>query len=95
MIANDFSTKSMEVIPLKQVNETRIIYFLEQHLIIRFEYLFVLVFNNASYFPYLNLVEFTLEKDIKLYIQPNIVTIKGMVWLNIPTRILFKFLKML
>jgi len=53
-------------VPLNIVNENQVISFLESHIINRFGVPQSLVFDNAKYFPSFKLIEFALEKSIKI-----------------------------
>jgi hypothetical protein len=64
LIATDYFTIWKEAIPLTHVNEKVVIQFLEQQLITRFGFPFILIFYNASYFSSTLLREFTLNKEI-------------------------------
>ena len=55
-----------EALMLKQVNESQVISFLNQYIITRFGVPISLVFDNETYFSSLKLIEFSLEKGIKI-----------------------------
>ena len=61
----------LEALPLKQVNESQVISFLNQNIIMRFGVPISLVFDNATYFSSLKLTEFALEKGIKIKYAAN------------------------
>jgi hypothetical protein len=50
LIATDYFTHWMEVVPLTKVNDEVVINFLEQHIMTRFGVPTTLVFDNATYF---------------------------------------------
>jgi hypothetical protein len=58
-------------VSLTKVNEEVVINFLEQHIITRFGVPTTLVFDNATYFSSLKLIEFSLEKGIILKYVAN------------------------
>jgi hypothetical protein len=64
LTATDYFTKWAEAIPLTHVNEKIVIEFIEQQLITRFGVPSVLVFDNAAYFTYTLLTDFSLNKGI-------------------------------
>jgi hypothetical protein len=61
-----YFTRWSEAAPLKVVNTSQVIYFLNSNIITRFSIPECLVFNNASYFSSLDMSVFSLEKGIKL-----------------------------
>jgi len=66
-----YFTLWIEAIALVKVNEEVVINFLEQHIITRFRIPNSLVFDNATYFSSLKLVEYELEKGIILKYSTN------------------------
>jgi transposase InsO family protein len=62
----DYFTRWSEAAPLKAVNTSQVIAFLNSNIITRFGIPDCLVFDNASYFSSLEMSDFTLEKGIKL-----------------------------
>jgi hypothetical protein len=62
----DYFTRWFEVAPLKVVNTSQVISFLNSNIITRFGIHECLVFYNASYFSSLDMNVFALEKEIKL-----------------------------
>ena len=71
LTAIDYFTKWAEAIPLTHVNEKIVIQFIEQQLITRFGVPFILVFDNADYFSYTLLTEFSLDKGIIIKYSAN------------------------
>jgi hypothetical protein len=71
MITTYYFTWWIEPIPLACMNDTIVIPFLEQHIITGFGVLYVLVFDNNSYFSSMDLVEFSLDKGIVLHHATN------------------------
>jgi hypothetical protein len=61
----------MEEIPLKAINEKQVISFLDSFIITRFGILESLVFDNAKYFHSLKLIEYDLDKNIKIKYSSN------------------------
>jgi hypothetical protein len=66
LTATYYFTRWSEALPLKVVNTNQVVYFLNSHIITRFRIPECLVFDNASYFPSLDMNAFSLEKGIKL-----------------------------
>jgi hypothetical protein len=64
--ATDYFTKWSEAAPLKFLNTSQVISFLNSNIITRFGISECLVFDNASYFSSLEMSDFALEKGIKL-----------------------------
>jgi hypothetical protein len=62
----DYFTRWSEAAPLKVVNTSQVISFLNSNIITRFGIPECLVFDNASYFSSLDMSAFSLEKGIKL-----------------------------
>ena len=56
---------------LTKINKATIIHFLEQYLINKFGVPSTLVFDNATYFSSLKLIEFYLDKEIILQYSSN------------------------
>jgi hypothetical protein len=71
LTATYYFTIWTKAIPLMHVNEKVLIQFLEQQLITRFEFPFVLIFYNAAYFSSMLLTEFSLYKGIILRYSTN------------------------
>jgi hypothetical protein len=61
-----YFTTWFEAAPLKDVNTSQVISFLNSNIITRFGIPECLVFDNASYFSSLEMSDFSLEKGIKL-----------------------------
>jgi hypothetical protein len=62
----DYFTRWFEAAPLKAMNTSQVISFLNSNIITRFGIPDCLVFDNASYFLSLEMSDFALEKGIKL-----------------------------
>jgi hypothetical protein len=62
----DYFTRWSKVVPLKVVNTSQVIVFLNSNIITRFGIPECLVFDNASYFSSLDMSAFSLEKGINL-----------------------------
>jgi hypothetical protein len=62
----DYFIRWSEAVPLKVVNTSQVISFLNSNIITRFNIPECLVFDNASYFSSLDMSAFALEKGIKL-----------------------------
>lgn len=71
MTAIDYLTRWAEAIPLRVINFDQVVSFLETYIISRFGIPEVLVFDNASYFNFSKLTEFSLNKGIKLKYSAN------------------------
>jgi transposase InsO family protein len=69
--ATNYFTRWSEAAPLKAVNTSQVIAFLNSNIITRFGIPDCLVFDNASYFLSLEMSEFALEKGIKLKYSSN------------------------
>ena len=67
----DYFTIWVEAIPLQKVNKDVVIEFLQDHIMTRFGVPISLVFDNASYFSWIKLTEFSNEKGIKLHYFAN------------------------
>ena len=61
LTATDYFSKWNEAIPLKLINNTEVIQFLQQNIVTRFGVLNYLVFDNAKYFSSLKIGKFTLK----------------------------------
>jgi hypothetical protein len=61
-----YFTRWSEALPLKVVNTSQVVSFLNSHIITHFRIPECLVFDNASYFSSLDMNVFSLEKGIKL-----------------------------
>jgi hypothetical protein len=61
----DYFTRWTEAIPLKIINHDQVISFIKQLIITRFGAPNTLVFENASYFSSIKLIEFALGKVLK------------------------------
>ena len=61
-MTTDYFTRWVEDIPLRKVNEAEVINFLQKNIMTRFGVLISLVFDNAFYFSYLKITEFSYEK---------------------------------
>jgi hypothetical protein len=71
LTTTDYFTRWSKEIPLKTINENMVTSFLKSHIITRFGIPESLVFNNAKYFSSLKLIEFSLEKNIKVKYSVN------------------------
>jgi hypothetical protein len=60
-----------EVLPMTKVNKEIVINFLEKHIFTRFDVPTTLVFDNATYFSSLKLIEFSLDRGIILQCVAN------------------------
>ena len=69
-VADHFS-KWTEAIPLKVINDTEVIEFLQWNIITRFEVPNYLVFDNTKYFSSLKIVEFSLKYNINIKYSAN------------------------
>ena len=67
----DYFTRWFMATPLKVVNTSQVISFLNSNIITRFSIPKCLVFDNSSYFSSLNMSVFSLEKGIKLKYSAN------------------------
>lgn len=61
----------MDAIPLRKVNKSEVISFLEKHIITKFGIPDSLVLDNASYFSSLKLTPYALQKRIKIKFSSN------------------------
>ena len=66
LTATDYFSKWTEAIPLKVINDTEVIEFLQRNIVTRFGVPNCLVFDNAIYFSSLKIVEFALKYNINL-----------------------------
>ena len=71
LISTDCFSKWTEVIPLKVINDTEVIQFLQHNIVTRFGVPNYLVFDNAKYFSSLNIVEFALKYNINIKYLAN------------------------
>ena len=77
LTATSYFSKRTEAIPLKVINDTEVIQFLQLNIVTRFGLPNRLVFDNAIYFAFLNIVEFALKYNINIkylanyYLQGN------------------------
>ena len=71
LTATDYFSKCNEAIPLKVINDNEVIHFLEGNIITRFGVPNCLVFDNATYFLSLKIVEFALKYNIHLKYSTN------------------------
>ena len=67
----DYYCKWIEAMPLKVINNTEVIQFLQQNIVARFGVPYCLVFNNAKYFSSLKIVEFDLKYNINIKYSTN------------------------
>jgi hypothetical protein len=66
LMTTNYFTRWSEALPLKIVNTSQVVLFLNSHIITHFRIPECLVFDNASYFSSLDMNVFSLEKGIKL-----------------------------
>ena len=71
LTATDNFSKWTEAIPLKVVNNTEVIQFLQWNIVTRFGVPNYLVFDNAKYFSSLKIVEFALKYNINIKYSTN------------------------
>ena len=71
LTATDYYSKWTEAIPLKVINDTKVIQFLQWNIVTRFGVPNCLVFDNAKYFSSLKIVEFALKYNITLKYLAN------------------------
>ena len=71
LTATDYFSKWTEVIPLKVINDTKVIHFLQHKIVSRFGVPNCLVFHNAKCFLSLKIVEFDLKYNINLKYLAN------------------------
>ena len=67
----NYFSKWTEAIPLKVVNNTEVIQFLQWNIVTRFRVPNCLVFDNAKYFSSLKIVEFSLKYNINIKYSSN------------------------
>ena len=71
LTAIDYFSKWTNEIPLKFINDTNVIQFLQWNIVIKFGVPNCLVFDNAKYFSSLKIVEFALEYNINIKYLDN------------------------
>ena len=71
LTATNYFSKWTKVIPLKVINDTEVIQFLQWNIVIRFGVPNCLVFDNAKYFSSLKIVEFALKCNINIKYSAN------------------------
>jgi hypothetical protein len=71
LTATDYFSKWTEAIPLKVINDTEVIQFLQWNIVTRFGVPDCLVFDNAKYFSSLKIVEFALKYNINIKYSSN------------------------
>ena len=71
LIATDYFSKWTEAIPLKVINDIKVIQFLTQNIVTRFGVPNCLVFDNAKYFSSLNIAKFDLKYTINIIYLTN------------------------
>ena len=71
LTATDYFSKWTEAIPLKIINDTEVIQFLQWNIVTSFGVPNCLVFNNAKYFSSLKIVEFSLKYNINIKYSTN------------------------
>ena len=69
--STNYFSKWIEVIPLKVINDTEVIQFLQWNIVTRFGVPNRLVFDNTKYFSSLKIVEFSLKYNINLKYSAN------------------------
>ena len=69
--ATDYFTRWSEASKLGQINENKVISFLIENIISRFGIPDSIVYDNAKYFSFVKLIEFSLEYGIKLKYSTN------------------------
>ena len=62
LTATNYFTRWVEAVPLRKVNEDVVINFLQEKIMTRFGVPISTFFDNASYFSYIKITEFTCEK---------------------------------
>ena len=67
----DYFSKWIEAIPLKVINDTKVIQFLQWNIVTRFGLPNCLVFDNAKYFSSLKIIEFALKYNINIKYSAN------------------------
>jgi hypothetical protein len=71
LTATDYFSKWTEEIPLKVIDDTEVIQFLQWNIVTRFVVPNCLVFDNAKYFSSSKIVEFSLKYDINIKYSAN------------------------
>jgi hypothetical protein len=71
LTATDYFPKWTEAIPLKVINDTDVIQFLQQNIVTRFGVPNYLVYDNPKYFSSLKIVEFALKCNINIKYSVN------------------------
>ena len=71
MTATDYFTRWVEAIPLQKVNEDVVMDFLQNHIMTRFGVPISQVFDNTSYFSFIELTAFANESRIKIHYYAN------------------------
>ena len=71
LTATDYFSKWTKSIPLKVINDTEVIQFLQRKIVTRFGVPNCLVFDNAKYFSSLKIVEFDLNYNINIKYLAN------------------------
>ena len=71
LTATDYFSKWTEAIPLKVINDTKVIQFLQRNIVTRFGVPNCLVFDNVKYFSSLKIVEFSLKYNINIKYSTN------------------------
>ena len=66
LTATNYFSKWIEAIPLKVINDTEVIQFLQRNVLTRFGVPNYLVFDNENYFSSLKIVEFDLKYNINI-----------------------------
>ena len=71
LTTTDYFSKWTESIPLKVINDTEVMQFLQRNIVTRLGVPKCLVFNNAKYFSSLKIVEFALKYNINIKYSTN------------------------
>ena len=71
LTSTDYFLKWTKAIPLKVINDTEVIQFLQWNIVTRFGVPNYLVFDNAKYFSSLKIVEFDLKYNINIKYSVN------------------------
>ena len=66
LTTTDYFSKWIEAIPLKVINDTKVIQFLQRDIVTKFGVPSCLVFDNSKYFSSLKIVEFGLKYNINI-----------------------------
>ena len=77
LTATNYFSKWTKAIPLKVINNTKVMQFLQQNIVTKFGVPNCLVFDNAKYFSSLKIVEFTLKYIINLKYSSNYYYLQG------------------